>query len=71
VDVFVALREEKIYALLQYINSKFKNVYLRRRARALGCKLSQYGLFRGRKRLAFRSRAALLKFLGVTKDVAH
>lgn len=71
VDVFVALREEKIYALLQYINSKFKNIYLRRRAKALGCKLNQMGLFRGRERLAFKSRTALLKFLGVTKDVAH
>lgn len=71
VDIFVALREEKIYALLQYINSRFKNVYLRRRAKVLNCKLNQYGLFRGRERLAFRSRAAVLKFLGVTKDVAH
>lgn len=66
VDVFVALREEKPFALLQYVNSRFKNIAMRKRARVLGLKLNQFGLFRSGKKLSIRSQDQVLRMLGMS-----
>lgn len=66
VDVFVALREEKPFALLQYVNSRFKNIAMRKKAKALGLKLNQRGLWRGSQRLNIRSQDQVLRMLGMS-----
>jgi DNA polymerase (family 10) len=66
VDVFVALREEKPFALLQYVNSRFKNIAMRKRAQVLGLKLNQFGLFRSGKKLSIRSQDQVLRMLGMS-----
>lgn len=65
VDVFVALKEEKPFALLQYVNSRLKNIAMRKRARVLGLKLNQFGLFRSGKKLSIRSPKKVLDILGM------
>ncbi|MGH9403001.1 MAG: DNA polymerase/3'-5' exonuclease PolX [Terriglobia bacterium] len=66
-QVDVRLLESESYgAALQYFTgSKEHNVALRERARKLGLKLSEYGLFRGDKAIAGRTEEEVYKKLGL------
>ena len=58
--------EAEYGAALQYFTgSKEHNVALRHRAQTMGLKLSEYGLFRGEKRVAGRTEAEVYKALGL------
>src|SRR5690606_18457650 len=51
VDVRIVAPESFGSALLYLTGSKAHSIALRRRARSLGCKLNEYGVFRGAERL--------------------
>jgi DNA polymerase (family 10) len=56
--------EESYGAALQYFTgSKAHNIVLRARAARLGLKLSEYGLFKGRKRIAGRTEQEIYRLL--------
>ena len=59
--------EPKSYgaALLHFTGSKAHNIALRQRAHAQGLKLNEYGLWRGRRRLAGRTEAEIYRALGL------
>jgi DNA polymerase (family 10) len=52
-------------ALLYFTGSRDHNVHLRRRAQRRGLKLNEYGLFRGRERVAGRTERELYAALGL------
>jgi DNA polymerase (family 10) len=53
-------------ALLYFTGSKAHNVALRRLAQSRGLKLNEYGLFRGRRRIAGRTEEDIYKALGLS-----
>ncbi len=55
VDLRVMAPEEFGSALLYFTGSKAHNIALRRRAKELGLKVSEYGIFRGEKSIAGRT----------------
>ena len=52
-------------AMMYFTGSKAHNILLRKRALKAGLKLSEYGLFRGAKRVAGRSEKEVFKALGL------
>jgi len=52
-------------AMMYFTGSKAHNIVLRKRAQKAGLKLSEYGLFRGAKRVAGRSEEEVFKALGL------
>jgi len=54
-DVRVVPKESLGAALVYFTGSKAHNVALRRRAQTRGLKLNEYGVFRGRRRIAGRT----------------
>ncbi len=64
-DVRVVAAESFGAALQYFTGSKEHGIRLRRRARARGLKLSEYGLFRGRRRVAGRSEQGIYAALGL------
>lgn len=65
VDLRVVPEESYGSALNYFTGSKDHNVELRRMAMAKGCKLNEYGLFKGKKRIAGKSEEGLYKTLGL------
>ncbi|WP_293678662.1 nucleotidyltransferase domain-containing protein [uncultured Phenylobacterium sp.] len=53
--------------LIHFTGSKAHNIALRRRAQARGLKLNEYGLYRGRRRLAGRTEAEIYAALGLAE----
>jgi DNA polymerase (family 10) len=61
------LQPESFGAALHYFTgSRDHNIHVRRRAQERGYKLSEYGLFRGEKRIAGESEEGLFKALGLS-----
>ncbi len=65
VDVRVLPEESYGSALAYFTGSKDHNVALRQIAIKKGCKLSEYGLFRGRKQIAGKTEEEIYKTLGM------
>jgi DNA polymerase (family 10) len=65
VDLRVVPREDFGAALLYFTGSKEHNVMLRAKAKRLGLKLNEYGIYRGEKRLGGRSEEEIYKVLGM------
>ncbi|MGH9436182.1 MAG: DNA polymerase/3'-5' exonuclease PolX, partial [Terriglobia bacterium] len=65
VDVRMLERESYGAALQYFTGSKEHNVALRERARKLGFKLSEYGLYRGEKPIAGRTEEGVYEKLGL------
>lgn len=65
VDLLIAAPESAGAALLHWTGSKTHNISLRRRARGRGLKLNEYGLFKGRRRVAGETEAGIYAALGV------
>lgn len=65
VDVRVVGADSFGAALQYFTGSKAHGIALRRRARAQGCKLNEYGLFRDGQQLAGRSEADIYRALGL------
>lgn len=65
VDVRIVGPESFGSALLYLTGSKAHSIALRRRARTLGCKLNEYGVFRGAKRLAGATEEGAYRALGL------
>jgi len=63
VDVRVVPQESFGAALHYFTGSRDHNIHVRRRAQERGCKLSEYGLFRGRKRIAGATEEELFRAL--------
>lgn len=59
VDLLIAAPEGAGAALLHFTGSKAHNIGLRRRARRMGLKLNEYGLFRGSRRIAGDTEAGI------------
>lgn len=64
-DLLVAAPESYGAALVHFTGSKAHNIALRQRAQALGLKLNEYGLHRGRTRIAGRTEAEIYAGLGL------
>ncbi len=64
-DVRVVAPESFGAALHYFTGSRDHNIHLRRRAQERGLKLSEYGLFRGRRRIAGASEEELFAALGL------
>ncbi|MGH9430349.1 MAG: DNA polymerase/3'-5' exonuclease PolX [Terriglobia bacterium] len=66
-QVDVRLLEEESYgaALMYFTGSKEHNVVLRERAKKLGMKLSEYGLFKGERNVASRTEEEVYERLGL------
>lgn len=65
IDVRMVTEEEWGSALLYFTGSKEHNITLRRLAIEKGLKLSEYGLFRGEKRIASRTEEEIYQALGL------
>lgn len=65
VDVRIVGRMSFGSTLQYFTGSKAHGIALRRRARRLGCKLNEYGLFRGTERLAGDTEQGLYNALGL------
>lgn len=65
VDLRVVPKESFGAALQYFTGSKDHGIHLRRRAQERGLKLSEYGLFRGAKRIAGESEAAVYRALAL------
>ncbi|WP_343117175.1 DNA polymerase/3'-5' exonuclease PolX [Ostreiculturibacter nitratireducens] len=65
VDIRVVREESYGAALMYFTGSKAHNIVLRRRAQAKGLKLNEYGLFRGKKRVAGKTEEEVYKALGL------
>jgi DNA polymerase (family X) len=63
VDVRVVPRQSFGAALHYFTGSRDHNIHIRRRAQERGCKLSEYGLFRGRRRVAGATEEELFRAL--------
>jgi DNA polymerase (family 10) len=66
VDTRIVAAQEWGSALLYFTGSKEHNILLRRRAIERGLKLSEYGLFRGKKVLASETEEEIYKALGLS-----
>lgn len=64
-DVRIVAPESFGSALLYLTGSKAHSIALRRRARSLGCKLNEYGVFRGAERLAGATEEDAYQALGL------
>jgi DNA polymerase (family 10) len=63
---FRLLKEESFGSALHYFTgNRDHNIHLRRRAQARGYKLSEYGLFKGTRRIAGRTEEGLFAALGL------
>ena len=63
---FRVLRPESFGAAMHYFTgSRDHNIHIRRRAQQRGYKLSEYGLFRGKKRIAGETEGGLFAALGL------
>ena len=65
VDVRVVDKSSAGAALLYFTGSKAHNIALRNIAIAHGCKLNEYGLFRGRQRIAGETEQSVYEALGL------
>ncbi|HUL46676.1 MAG TPA: DNA polymerase/3'-5' exonuclease PolX [Steroidobacteraceae bacterium] len=65
VDIRVVAPQSFGAALHYFTGSRDHNIHIRRRAQERGCKLSEYGLFRGGKRVAGASEEELFEALGL------
>jgi len=65
VDIRVIAPQSFGAALHYFTGSRDHNIHIRRRAQERGCKLSEYGLFRGGKRVAGASEEQLFEALGL------
>jgi len=65
VDVRIVGADSFGAALQYFTGSKAHGIALRRRARAQGCKLNEYGLYRDGKKLAGRTEADIYRALGL------
>ncbi len=65
VDLRLMKESEFGSALLYFTGSKAHNIALRRRARQMGLKVSEYGIFRGRKKIAGKTEQACYRVLGL------
>ena len=65
VDIRVVAPQSFGAALHYFTGSRDHNIHIRRRAQERGYKLSEYGLFRGRKRVAGASEEELFEVLGL------
>ena len=65
VDVRVLQPESYGAALHYFTGSRDHNIHIRRRAQQRGYKLSEYGLFRGKKRIAGSTEEGLFEALGL------
>lgn len=69
VDFFKVKKEEMYYALLHYTGSRQFNIRVRAKAKQLGYKLNQFGLFDSKNNNKLpnpKSERDILKFIGVT-----
>lgn len=67
VDLRVVGREAFGAALVYFTGSKAHNIAIRRRAQERGLKLSEYGVFRGRRRIAGETEASVYLALGLAE----
>lgn len=65
VDVRLLAKESYGAALMYFTGSKEHNVVLRERAKKLGLKLSEYGLFKGERNVASRTEEEVYERLGL------
>lgn len=70
-DLLVVAPESYGAALLHFTGSKPHNISLRRRAKALGLKLNERGLFRGTRRIAGLTEAEVYAALGLRTPPPH
>jgi len=66
IDFFQTTQENLPYALFHYTGSKQYNIRTRAKAKRQGYKLSQYGLFKGDKKIKVKTEYDIMKFLGLT-----
>jgi DNA polymerase (family 10) len=64
-DLRLVARESLGSALAYFTGSRDHNIHLRRRAQERGLKLNEYGLFRGRRRIAGATEKEVYKALGL------
>jgi DNA polymerase (family 10) len=65
VDLRVVTAKEYPYSILHFTGSKEHNVVLRQRAIKMGCKLNEYGLWKGKRLLTAASETAVYKRFGL------
>lgn len=65
-DLRIVSKESFGAALQYFTGSKDHSIHLRRRAQAQGLKLSEYGLYRGRKRLAGDTEEGVYEAMGLS-----
>ncbi len=65
VDLRVVEKSSAGAALMYFTGSKAHNIALRNMAQARGCKLNEYGLFRGQKRIAGETEQSVYEALGL------
>jgi hypothetical protein len=65
VNVWKATSKQLPYMLFSYSYPKSFNLHVRSKAKSMGYKLSQYGLFKGKKLIPIKSFKQFFKFLGI------
>jgi len=65
VDLRIMAKEDFGAALLYFTGSKAHNIALRRRAKEMGLKVSEYGIFRGQDKVAGRTEQECYRALGL------
>jgi hypothetical protein len=65
IEVYCCPIKEVGSALLQYTGDYTFNIVMRKKAKDLGLKLSQHGLYRGKKRVASSSEEEIFSMLGI------
>lgn len=64
-DLRTVSKEEFPYALYYFTGSKEHNVAMRTRAKKMGIKINEYGLFKGTRRIPCKEEADIFKTLGI------
>lgn len=70
-EIYSALPENLIPARLHWTGNFNFNIRIRAQAKRLGYTLSQYGLYKGKKKVPIHSEKELFKILGITYIPAH
>ncbi|VVB70862.1 DNA polymerase beta thumb [uncultured archaeon] len=68
VDLFLTDTSSLPFALLHHTGDKNYNIIVRNKAKHLGYKLNQYGLFKGDEKIKkkFKSERQVIEFIGLT-----
>jgi len=71
IDIFKTTKAELPFALLHYTGSKLFNIRIRAKAKNMGLKLNQHGLYADNKKIKeeFTTEQSVLKYIGVTYKI--